>query len=202
MTLTRLLLLLALTGATWWLLRDDAIQHAPGVLVDEAPLQTPADDVAPFAFRGYTVEPLARFALQARVLGREDYQWDRESELSPSDLALGWGPMSDGRVLAEIEVSQSGRWYRWSAGRLPIAAGEIVRHSANMHMIPADDIVAGILDEVREGSIIELRGYLVEARAPDGWRWRSSLSREDSGARSCELVFVQRARLVRRSGRR
>lgn len=196
MTLTRLLLLLCLIGAIGWWLRDDAIRHAPGVLVGEAPLQTPADDVATFAFAGFTVEPLARFALQARVLGREDYRWDRESELSPSDLALGWGPMSDERVLADIAVSQSGRWYRWSAGRLPIAAREIVRHSANMHMIPADDAVANVLDDVREGSIIELSGYLVEARSPDGWRWRSSLSREDSGARSCELVFVQRARLL------
>ena len=32
---------------------------------------------------------------------------------------------------------------------------------------------------------------LVEATSEDGWRWRSSLTREDTGARSCELVFVE-----------
>jgi hypothetical protein len=32
----------------------------------------------------------------------------------------------------------------------------------------------------------------MEARAPDGWRWRSSLTREDVGNGACELVWVER----------
>ena len=59
-----------------------------------------------------------------------------------------------------------------------------------MHLIPADDTVARDLARVREGQIVDLRGRLVEARRVDGWRWRSSLTREDSGAGACELVFV------------
>ena len=51
------------------------------------------------------------------------------------------------------------------------------------------------LDDVREGSIVELRGFLIEAQADDGWRWRSSLTRDDTGARACELLFVERARV-------
>ena len=35
----------------------------------------------------------------ARVLGTERYRFDRASELSLVDLALGWGPMSDTRAL-------------------------------------------------------------------------------------------------------
>jgi hypothetical protein len=31
-----------------------------------------------------------------------------------------------------------------------------------------------------------------KSRAPDGWRWRSSLTREDTGAGACELVWVER----------
>jgi hypothetical protein len=31
----------------------------------------------------------------------------------------------------------------------------------------------------------------VEAQGRDGWSWRSSLTREDTGAGACELVFVQ-----------
>ena len=70
---------------------------------------------------------------------------------------------------------------------------QIERNSANMHMIPANDDVADALDEVRVGNVVSLRGYLVEARAGDGWRWRSSLTRNDTGARACELVHVERA---------
>ena len=100
--------------------------------------------------------------------------------------------MADDTALAQIDISQSGRWYRWFARRLPIARRQIERHSANMHMIPADDVVADLLDDVRVGSVVSLRGYLVESHADDGWRWRSSLTRDNTGARSCELVFVER----------
>jgi hypothetical protein len=46
------------------------------------------------------------------------------------------------------------------------------------------------LRSVAGGDIIELRGYLVEVTAPDGWHWRSSLSRTDSGDGACELMWV------------
>ena len=196
MTLKRLLFLIAFGFFIGWLLRDDAIEHGPGVLVPEMPLQRDADEARAFDHNGYRLKPLADFTIKARVLGREDYSLDREAELSPMDLALGWGPMSDEAVLAEIDISQGGRWYRWYAKQLPIPRRDIERNSANMHLIPADEWVEATLDDIREGSIVELRGFLVEAKSDDGWRWRSSLTREDTGARACELVFVERVRLI------
>jgi hypothetical protein len=35
-------------------------------------------------------------------------------------------------------------------------------------------------------------GYLVEVRGRDGFRWRSSLTREDTGNGACELVWVEK----------
>lgn len=197
MTLGRLLLLAVLGGLAWWLMRDDTVIHGPGVVAPHSPTQSEPTDAAPFEHRGYTIVPLAEFEIEARVLGRERYRHDREAELSPLDLALGWGPMSDEQVLDRLEISQGGRWYRWRARELPIARADIERHSANMHMVPRDELVGGILDAIRPGEVVALRGWLVEARATDGWRWRSSLTREDSGARACELVFVRHARVVR-----
>jgi hypothetical protein len=43
---------------------------------------------------------------------------------------------------------------------------------------------------VKPGQIISLQGQLILAEGYDGWRWQSSLSREDTGARACELVYV------------
>ena len=192
MTLARLSLLLAAGGAlSWWLGDSGAVRHGPGVVAPTTPTQTPVKGVAPFRYGDYAIQPLARFALQARVLGREDYRFDREAGLAPVDLALGWGPMSDERVLDQLSITQGGRWYRWSAQQLPVSRSEIQHNSANMHMIPADETVAEALDAVRDGQVVELRGYLIEARAADGWRWRSSLSRTDSGAHSCEVVYVE-----------
>ena len=69
---------------------------------------------------------------------------------------------------------------------------EIVRSSANMHMIPADETVAAALRRVRRDQTVHIDGWLVQADAADGWRWRSSLTREDSGGGACELVYVCR----------
>jgi hypothetical protein len=196
MTLQRLLLLIALGFFIGWLLRDDAIEHGPGVLVPESPSQSDAGEARAFDHNGYRIQPLADFHLKARVLGREDYRLDREAELAPMDLALGWGPMSDEAVLQDIDISQGGRWYRWKAKQLPIPRRDIERNSANMHLIPADEWVGDTLDEIREGSLVELRGFLVEVESDDGWRWRSSLTRDDTGARSCQVFFVERVRLL------
>jgi hypothetical protein len=59
-----------------------------------------------------------------------------------------------------------------------------------MHIIPASAMVERVVKSVRRGHIVKLAGYLVEARRADGWIWRSSLTREDTGAGACELIWV------------
>ena len=115
----------------------------------------------------------------------------READLSPTDLALGWGPMREEAVVSRLDISQSNRWYhyRWRDAP-PIAVDQMVRSSANMHMIPANATVAKALGRVERGDRVRIDGWLVQADAPDGWRWRSSLSREDSGGGACEVVYV------------
>ncbi len=60
-----------------------------------------------------------------------------------------------------------------------------------MHLIPADRDIARTLGRVRPGSLIRLEGELVEVRSPKGWSLRSSMTREDTGAGACEVVWVK-----------
>ena len=147
--------------------------------------------MAAFRLKPATLQPLAGFSVDARVLSREDYASGRESALSPTDLALGWQRMGDDAVLSHLAISQSARWYhyRWN-GQPPLPPREIAESSANMHMIPADARVAVALHRIAKGDRIRIDGWLVRADAPDGWRWRSSLTREDVGAGACEVVYV------------
>ncbi|TZF90740.1 hypothetical protein [Cognatilysobacter lacus] len=164
----------------------------PSVAAFNAPLQSPVPaGLAPFRLQPATLRPLAGFSVDARVLSREDYRSGREADLSPTDLALGWGRMRDDSVLARLDVSQGGRWYRyrWSDAP-PIPPDEIVRSSANMHVIPANEGVARALDRIKKGDRVRMDGWLVEADAPDGWTWRSSLTRDDSGDGACEVVYA------------
>jgi hypothetical protein len=51
--------------------------------------------------------------------------------------------------------------------------------------------VENLLDEVYKGCLIVIKGYLVEVKTDEGWRWKSSLKRDDTGGGSCELVWVE-----------
>ena len=164
----------------------------PRVSVGEAPLQSDVPScVGPFAHSAATLTPLAGFSVEARVLSREDYRMGRESDLSPTDLALGWQRMREDAVLSQLSISQSSRWYhyRWQ-DQPPLAPTEIALSSANMHMIPSSGQVADALARVSANDHVRIDGWLVEARTPDGWRWRSSTTREDSGGGACEVVYV------------
>ena len=163
--------------------------------VEEAPRQGPPPH-ALFTKNGYEIEPLARFEMEARILRLEYYSKDREAELCPVDAVMGWGPMSRADIVNEFNIQQQNRWCYWESYHPPLTAEEVIAHSANMHFIPADDAVLRMLGKIRQFDIIRVHGYLVEARADDGWTWTSSLTREDTGNRSCEIIWVDRLEVV------
>tara|TARA_R110001606_G_scaffold395213_2_gene567130 strand:- start:26981 stop:27577 length:597 start_codon:yes stop_codon:yes gene_type:complete len=187
-----LLLLVFVIAACWKVFGGDkAVELGPGVKVTDAPKQTIIEQPQGFDFKNYQITPLASFAIKAKVLSKNNYMLGRESDVSPMDLALGWQQMSDEAVLNKIIITQSSRWYHWQVNDFPIPRSEIETQSANMHLIPATDAVESTIKQVKQGEIIEMRGYLVRVDGNDGWRWLSSLTRNDIGAHACELVYVE-----------
>lgn len=202
------ILLLVLAAAGWWFspvsprvpsvpaLADAAARTGctlpPRVQPGQVPLQsTPGNAMGPIQLTAATLTPLAGFSVEARVLSRQDYRFGREAELSPTDLALGWQRMAEDTVLSRLEISQGNRWYhyRWR-GDAPIPPPEITRSSANMHVIPADAATAKALRAISRDDRVRIDGWLVEAQTADGWRWRSSTSRDDTGQGGCELIYA------------
>jgi hypothetical protein len=181
-------------GVHWW--RNRALIPATGVLTGETPQQIDLEQGAQLTRDGYTLTTRARFELTARVLARADYHFDAGAALVPVDLALGWGRMSDSAVLARIQFSQSNRFYYWRVEDFPIPRQEIESSSANMHLIAADASVRRQIERVRVGQLLRLRGFLVDAARADGWQWRTSMRRDDTGNGACELVYVEDISLV------
>ena len=185
-----LLIVAAFVAYRDWRLRP--IEHSPGVLVTLAPDQHNLSQPEAFQFDDFTITRRAAFDIQARVLSRETYFWGNESDLSPIDLALGWQKMSDQAVIDQINIRQGGRWYytRYALPP-PIPEQEIIRSSANMHMIPANPAVEKDLKRLRPGELVRIKGYLVDVDHASGWMWRTSLTREDTGQGACEIVYVE-----------
>jgi len=181
-------------GYNRWQLRP---VHPPeGPIAPDDPLQADADGASPAVLGRWRLTPRARYDITARILAREDYRFDRLSDLIPEDLALGWGPMSDNKVIRAFDISQSVRFYSWMPKQaLPIPRQAVIEHSANTHVIPADAGVARQLKRARIGQVIHLRGYLVNAVRDDGVYITTSMTRSDSGPGSCEVLLVQQVEI-------
>jgi len=178
------------------------IRYPAGVLIPSEPQQSaPSDSTSSFERGPFHLKPLAHFALDARVLHRKSYHYDRQSALAPIDLALGWGPMSDQSVIDRIEISQSMRffWYEYHLPP-PIPIDQIISHASNFHIIPATPAIERQCNSLRIGALIRLNGELVEATGPGIGTWRSSLSRTDSGNGACELIWVEELHLIKPNG--
>jgi hypothetical protein len=145
----------------------------------------------------WQITPKAEYQIAARVLHTENYRSGWQSALSPVDLALGWGKLSNPFVDKWIDWDQNMRWYffHWSAGS-PYTNDYIVTHSANVHIVPADDNLKRAALEVHRNDIVLLEGTLINidgGKSDHSYWWHSSLSREDTGDGSCELLLLKRA---------
>lgn len=194
---TIILFALALIG--WWFSEPGTIDLPAGAFAPDEPIQKSIKGSRNFDFKGYRITPLASFDLDAKVLSKKRYRLDREAELAPYDLALGWGVMSDQSVVDTLKIRQANRWYMYSGeyNKVPYSFDTIARSSANMHIIPANESIEKQLAKLSAGSIISLNGKLVSASHSDGFQWSSSLSRNDKGGGACELFYLESVRVIR-----
>ena len=160
------------------------------------PVQSDSGQPSVFGYQGkqgmYQLDFLATYQISAAVKSKQSYTADYPAQVSPLDLVLAWGDLNQSDIDRHIHYSQSGRWYfsRFDAGT-PVSQAYIQEHSANVHMIPADDGIATQLNRIRVNDYIELSGYLVRVRFENG-PWTSSLTRKDAGDGSCEIMYVKK----------
>ena len=185
--------LLAYIGWGGWNWFSNRPFHPPdGVLVAVSdPSQTEALGTEKVQVGRWTLTVRAKYRITARILARERDHFDTLSDLVPEDLALGWGPMSDNRILRALDIYQADRFYFWrAAAHSPIDKDSIITHSANTHVIPQNPLIARQLSRLRPGQVVTLAGELVDGVRDDGARIKTSLSRNDTGAGACEVLLV------------
>ncbi len=142
--------------------------------------------------KSYNLSSLATYTVRARILSTHAYYFDHEAELSPLDLAVGWGPMADPNILKQFDIWQEGRFYHWAPCKMVLSEDTIYRHCVNIHIIPGTPVIAEDLRALHEGENVELSGDLVEATAPNGWHWRSSLTQYSQGDGTCKLLLLRK----------
>jgi hypothetical protein len=145
-----------------------------------------------------TLRPRADFEVSAVVVGSERYRFDASAFLSPVDLALIWGDLPEEPYKSQVSYGQMTRYYFWKTPTRELDLGYIQAHSSNMHMIPSTPNLRRALLAVDEADAVRIRGLLVNASTEEGFTWKSSTSRKDSGPGACELVWVEEVQIGRK----
>ena len=141
---------------------------------------------------GWSLQPLATFSVEARVLAIKQYKGQATDELAPFDLALGWGLMAKAGISDKIVISQKNRFYQWHYWGSTITEEQIIRSSTNAHIISANVEIEKLVSHLQVGDNVRLSGVLVEASHPQADKtWRSSLRRDDIGEGACEIIYVK-----------
>jgi hypothetical protein len=141
--------------------------------------------------RTYRITPRAAYDVAARVGATERYRSGASGSLLPWDFVLTWGAVTRAPVWPSISFTQTGRFYLWSTRDASLDLGYISSHTANTHLVPGSSHVASALARVRRGDVVRLEGDLVDIDGPDGFVWKTSLTRTDTGAGACETLYVR-----------
>ncbi len=121
----------------------------------------------------------------------EPYSIDGGAFLSPVDLVMTWGRLPEEPYRSRVSYYQLTRYYFWRTGDAGLDLRYIATHSANMHMIPSTRNLGRALAHLGRGDRVRVRGLLVDVSTAGGFRWATSLSRDDTGPGACELVWVE-----------
>lgn len=185
-----LLFIVLLIGSAYYYWETKPIDHGPGIVAPDTPEQQATYNADKFNYKEIELSPQATISMEARVLSIEKYYFDKYSELTSTDIVFGWGPMSDERNLNSLMVRQSDRSFYWEMANPPIQQEKMWQYAANMHMINSTEAIRKKINSLREGHIVEIEGYLVNAEASD-WTLETSLTRSDIGSNSSELVWIK-----------
>ncbi len=176
----------------YFIFRSKEISHPPGILAPGNPIQKNLKDMNSWVKDNYQFMPIKYFEATARILSIKFYSSDDMSKFCPVDLALGWNRMSDQAIIDKIDVKQQHRWYVWRSKFLPMPIKEIELSSSNVHIIPANNSVEEIIDELIKGNIIKVKGKLVNVnKIGEKFTWKTSTKRNDTGNGACEILWAE-----------
>ncbi len=161
------------------------------IIAPDPPIQRMLDDAPKLDYQDLVLQPLAEFEFDARLISLAWYSRGAEASYSPVDLGIAWGRMSDSAHLDALEWRHGNRFLNYRYATVPpIPQRELDSSIANLHVLPSSPALLRQIEALRPGQRIIGRGLLVAAKRADGWHWTSSLTRDDTGAGACELIWL------------
>lgn len=196
---------LAVTALSWWN-RDafsDPLPWDPALA--EPPRQIPIERPAFVAQANeidYRVQPLFSYELTGLVVSFKRFRpgiglherWN--DYINVADVCVVWGSNASDIDLnrfdfwnleftCNFQTYDQDAWRRFDQNAL-----------ANNHLLTTDPQVKAVIDDLRVGDILHLRGQLVEYEQPGGYLRGTSTTRTDRGNGACETIHVEHAQIL------
>ncbi len=159
----------------------------------------------------YELEPLFNYQVDGLIVHKTDYRIfsiNKRTSVFPMDLCVIWGENVSSRVFQnkQLKFSQDFRFCMWHwQGDVKVNSDEI----ANVHLIVNDDNLLKKVESLFRGDQIRVKGKLVNVKAKsigkpgkydfDEFSMNSSVSRNDTGAGACEILYVEDIEILKKS---
>lgn len=124
-----------------------------------------------------------------------DRSTDSWAEIAPYDVAIAWGEYLDPKTHAKLEPRQADRNLYWVTPAQEKTM-EIIKSTANLHMIPANALVLEQIKNLKTGDLVHISGALVDIKLRNE-EWKTSKSNVDIGYGSGEIIFVVSIRVAK-----
>ncbi|MBN2646783.1 MAG: hypothetical protein JXR44_03240 [Thiotrichales bacterium] len=171
---------------------ETAPSYGAGILAESGPYQYPVNDSTRITLGDFILTPRAEFDGQVRVLDASRSYLSRKGWLASWQLVIGWGDLSDESVYQTVSFSLRDHHYTWKIKESDLLAPQaVLTQTASVHLIAANETVKQQLKTLKIGDLVTLKGTLVDVRRTTGWKWPTSLSRDDTGENSGEILYLR-----------
>lgn len=152
------------------------------------------------------IDFLYSYSISGRVVSTYNFVLDNFfDKLSPRDIGMTWGVLSTNtnnsklsfkyikpRVLSCEQIGDFSQITQYDSSYVDT-------HISNNHLIPKSEAVLEDINKIKKNDFIKIEGYLVTVTDSSGNKWKSSITRGDSGYKypspnlaegSCEIIYV------------
>ncbi len=171
--MVKYLMLCTLVGLAVMAWSEIPIKRGPGISAEYAPEYIESINKEPIQFNGNTFEPFREITAEVRVVEKRRYFFDNMSKFSSYDILVSWGEASDQKNLDYINFKLKNRSFEFKRIRLPLEIDTINELTDLWHIVPANDEVSDQIFNLRNGHLINLKGYVVDVTTNNGMTWTS-----------------------------
>lgn len=174
-----------------------------------APLQsetTAGQFVARAGGTAYLVNPRFDYELTGMVVSfhnsfaYNDYAHKEWGDyLNIMDMCVLWGSNLDGNLYKKFKFTNM-NWTCFYKTGDDTAWHEFKQNEiSNNHLLVEDQAITKLARTIGVGDQIDIKGYLVDYSAANGFNRKTSVTREDTGQGACEVVYLTDLKFLKRA---